>query len=492
MAAGWGDNQLDHMQEYTLYIDGQWTEADSQRSRDQIFNPANGEVVGTVVSATPDEVERALQSARDAQRGWRLTPARERAELLRGFVAQIQRKREELARTLVAEQGKPLRVARFEVDVTCSFIAYACDWARQLEGDIVPSDNANEQILIHRVPRGVVVAITAWNFPLALAGRKLGPALVTGNTVVLKPTPLAPLATLSLCDLATRAGLPPGVVNMVTGDARTGQQLVENPLTQMVTMTGSTPTGIAIARSAARNLTHVQLELGGKAPCIVFADADLEQAVAGALHSRFDNYGQVCTCNERMYVEEDIYDAFMNRFHRAVAALKLGDPTQADTDLGPLTDPRSLDRLSDLIERTVAAGGRVTRGGGRPQGKAFAGGNYFEATILEDVTQDMDIVREELFGPVLPVIRFSGFEQAIAYANDCPYGLAAMAFTTDVRKIMRLHEELEFGEIYINRGHGEQHQGFHNGLKLSGSGGEDGRHGIAQYLEKKTTYHRYG
>ncbi|MEL7162071.1 MAG: aldehyde dehydrogenase family protein, partial [Bacteroidota bacterium] len=250
-------------------------------------------------------------------------------------------------------------------------------------------------------------------------------------------------------------------------------------------------TGQAIARSAAKNLIHVQLELGGKAPCIVFADADLDVAVAGALHSRFDNYGQVCTCNERMYVEEEIYDEFMERFHAAVAKLKVGDPSAEDTDLGPLTEANVVTNLEKLIAESVAAGARVTRGGKKPEGEAFAKGHFFEATILEDVTQEMSIVHEELFGPVLPVLKFSGFEQAMTYANDCRFGLAAMVFTQDMAKVMRLTDELEFGEIYINRGHGELHQGFHNGLKLSGTGGEDGRYGLEQYLEKKTTYLRY-
>ena len=360
-----------------------------------------------------------------------------------------------------------------------------------MEGDILPSDNPNEQIHIQKVPRGVVVAITAWNFPLALAGRKIGPALVAGNSVVLKPTPDAPLASLELCNLAKKAGLPDGVLNMVTGGVEVGRALVESPITKMVTMTGSTPTGQAIFRSAAQHLTHVQLELGGKAPCIVFEDADLDVAVAGALHSRFDNCGQICTCNERMYVHEAVYDDFMERFMEKVRALKVGDPMDAATDIGPKMNEAGVVELERLVEDSVQRGAKVLHGGKRPTGKAFEKGHWYEPTILTEVTQDMPIVHEELFGPVLPVIRFSTFEQAIGFANDCEYGLAAMVFTQDMNKIMRLHQELEFGEIYVNRGHGEQHQGFHNGLKKSGSGGEDGKYGFEQYLEKKTFYIKY-
>lgn len=476
--------------DFNLYRNGAWVKAQTDK-RDTILSPADGSVVGTVPVAGPADVTAALEAATAAQKTWAKLPAIQRAKVLQALCAEIRANAEELAHLITREQGKLLKVARFEVEVTCSFMEYAAAHARHLEGDIVPSDNPDEQLLIHRVPRGVVVAITAWNFPLALAGRKLGPALVTGNAVVLKPTPAAPLSTLALCDLARKAGVPDGVLNMVTGGADAGVALVESPLTKMVTMTGSTPTGQAIARSAAKNLTHVQLELGGKAPCIVFADADLDQAVAGALHSRFDNYGQVCTCNERMYVEEEIYDEFMAKFLTEVDKLKLGDPMAEDTDLGPLTEARSVTHLENLVEKTVGQGGKITRGGGRPGGKQFAEGHYFEATIIEGVTQEMDIVHEELFGPVLPVIKFRGYDQAMAFANDCKFGLAAMVFTKDLSKIMRLHQDLEFGEIYINRGHGELHQGFHNGLKLSGTGGEDGRYGLDQYMEKKTTYLRY-
>ncbi|RMG23120.1 MAG: aldehyde dehydrogenase, partial [Bacteroidetes bacterium] len=472
------------------FIDGKWVDA-TGKGTDSIVNPTDESIVGTVQQATPADAHRALEAARRAQVSWRRLPARRRADMLRAFVREIQQNREELAELITREQGKLLKVARFEVDVTCSFIEYACEWARRIEGDILPSDNPNEQIWIHKVPRGVVVAITAWNFPLALAGRKLGPALITGNTVVLKPTPDAPLATLELCRLASRAGIPPGVINMLTGGVEVGKALVESPLTNMVSMTGSTPTGQAIARSAAQNLTHVQLELGGKAPCIVFEDADLDLAVQGALHSRFDNCGQVCTCNERMYVHEAVYEAFMEKFLPAVRKLKVGDPMDPTTDIGPKTNRAGVELLEELVAETVKEGAELVMGGKRPQGKQFEKGFWFEPTVLTGVRQHMRIVHEEIFGPVLPVIKFRSFEEVMGYANDCRYGLAAIVFTEDMNKVMRLSDELEFGEIYVNRGHGEQHQGFHNGLKLSGTGGEDGKYGLEQYLEKKTTYLRF-
>ena len=478
------------MKEFKLYIDGQWTSA-SNPGFDMIINPTDETIVGKVQIASPADAHNALVVAKRAQVNWRRLPAIKRAELLRNLCSEIRANAEDLAILLTKEQGKLLKVARFEVEVTCSFIEYACSWARHTEGDIVPSDNAAEQIWIHKVPRGVVVAITAWNFPLALAGRKLGPALITGNTVVLKPTPEAPLATLALCDLAKKAGIPDGVINMITGGVEAGRALVEDSITSMITMTGGTPTGQAIARSAAQNLTHVQLELGGKAPCIIFADADLDIAVEGALHSRFDNCGQVCTCNERMYVHESIYEEFMQKFIKRVNDMKIGDPSLESTDIGPKMNAAGITHMEALIEDSINGGAKILTGGKRPTGELFEKGFWFEPTILGDVKQDMKIVHEEIFGPVLPVLKFKDFDEVISYANDSDYGLAAMVFTNDMNKIMRLHDELEFGEIYVNRGHGEQHQGFHNGLKLSGSGGEDGKYGIEQYMEKKTSYIRY-
>jgi len=478
------------MKNVKLFINGNWVDSKSG-SIDKIINPTNESVVGTVQNATPEDAVTALKAATKAQQNWKNTPAKTRADILRAFTSEIRKNGTQLAKLITLEQGKLLTVAHFEVEVTCTFIEYACEWARHIEGDIVESDNPNEQIWINKIPRGVVVAITAWNFPLALAGRKIGPALVAGNTMVMKPTPQAPLSTMALCDLAKKAGLPDGVLNMITGDVEVGKALVESPLTKMVTMTGSTPTGQAIFKSAAQNLTHVQLELGGKAPCIVFEDADIDQAVAGALHSRFDNCGQVCTCNERMYVHEKIYARFMKKFLKAVKNLKMGDPMNENSDIGPLTTDSGVEHLESLITDSVAKGAKITIGGKRPRGKLYSKGYWFQPTILEDVKQNMPIVHEELFGPVLPVIKFKTINQVIKYANDSQYGLAAMVFTKDMSNIMRLTRDLEFGEIYINRGHGEQHQGFHNGLKLSGTGGEDGKYGFDQYLEKKTSYIKF-
>jgi lactaldehyde dehydrogenase/glycolaldehyde dehydrogenase len=476
---------------YQLYINGQWEDSVSN-ALDTVYSPATEEVVGQVQNGNEADALKALQAAEAAQQSWRSTPPRQRAELLLKFAQEIKANADYLAELLVKEQGKLLKVAKMEVAVTASFIEYACEDARRIEGDIIPSDNPGEQIWIQKVPKGVVVAITAWNFPLALAGRKLGPALVAGNTLVIKPTEETPLATLELGYIADKVGIPPGVLNIVTGPGSTmGNALVESPITKMVTMTGSTPVGQIIAKTAAQNLTHVQLELGGKAPFIVFEDADIDAAVDAALHSRFDNCGQVCTCNERMYLQESIYDIFMEKFMAKVKALKIGDPMLDDTDLGPKVNANEIKNMEALVATSIAEGATVAFGGKQPQGAEFEKGHWFEPTILTNVTQDMTIVHKESFGPILPVLKFSEFDEVIRYANDSEFGLAAMVFTNDVNKIMKCTSELEYGEVYINRGHGEQHQGFHNGLKLSGTGGEDGKYGFDQYLEKKTFYVNY-
>ncbi len=482
---------MGQVKEYQLFINGEWKTSTSGETID-IISPSTEEVVAKVQNGTAEEAIEALKAAQAAQKEWKKVPARERGELLYKLADEIDANNERLAVLLTKEQGKLLKVARFEVAVTASFIRYAAEGARRIEGDIIPSDNPNEQIWIQKIPKGVVVAITAWNFPLALAGRKLGPALVAGNSIVIKPTSETPIATLELGDLANKVGIPKGVINILTGPGRAmGNALVESPMTNMITMTGSTPVGQSIARAAADNLTHVQLELGGKAPFIAFADADIDAAVDAALHSRFDNCGQVCTCNERMYVHEDIYDVFMEKFLAKVAEIKVGDPMLEETDMGPKVNANELKHMEHLVEVSVKEGATIAAGGKRPEGAEFEKGYWFEPTVLTNVTQDMTIVHEESFGPILPVLKFKTFEEVIGYANDCEYGLAAMVFTNDMSTIMKCNDELEYGEIYVNRGHGEQHQGFHNGYKLSGSGGEDGKYGFEQYLEKKTFYVRH-
>ncbi|MPW30509.1 aldehyde dehydrogenase [Agarivorans sp. B2Z047] len=476
------------MNNYQMYINGSWLDAKSG-ARAEVLNPSTEEVIATVANGDETDAELAMSAAVAAQKQWRKLPARKRAEKLYELVAEIKANRDFLAELLVQEQGKLLKVARMEVDVTCSFIEYACEWARHIEGDIVESDNPDEHIWIHKVPRGVVVAITAWNFPLALAGRKIGPALVAGNAIIVKPTTETPLATLELAKLADKVGLPKGLLNVVTGPGRSlGDALVRHPKTAMVSMTGSTPAGQAIVRAASDNLAHVQLELGGKAPFIVLDDANIDAAVDAALNSKFDNCGQVCTCNERLYVHEAIYTEFMDKLLAKVKAIKVGDPMNEDSDMGPKVSAKELANMEAMVAKAIEEGATLVTGGKRLSGEEFEKGYWFEPTVFTDVTQEMSLVHEEIFGPILPVVKFTEFDEVINYANDSEYGLSAMIFTDRIKLVMDLVNDLECGEIYVNRGHGEQHQGFHNGYKLSGSGGEDGKYGFEQYLEKKTFY----
>lgn len=470
------------------FIGGEYVSSSDAREI-QVLSPSTGEVIGAVPHGTKEDAEHALKNANDAQRGWAKKTARERAQILRKFAALIRRDTERLATILVHEQGKLIRVARGEVNATATFIEYACDHALTIEGDILPSDNVDEKIYIHMVPKGVVVAITAWNFPLALAGRKIGPALITGNSIVVKPTQETPLATLELGALANEAGIPPGVLNIINGSGSVvGNELCSSPITKMVTMTGSTPTGKRIFKACAEHMTSVMLELGGKAPLIVMDDANLEYAARQALSARFDNCGQVCTCAERLYVHESVYDEFLAIFTPMVKALRVGDPFSDSTDMGPKVNQAEIDHIQRLVDKGVSEGATLLCGGKSAHVDGFEGGCWYEPTLLSNVEQNNTLVQEETFGPVLPVVKVSSLDQAIEYCNDSDYGLSAYLFTSGFDHINKAIAELEVGEVYVNRGMGEQHQGFHNGWKQSGYGGEDGRYGLYQYLEKKTVY----
>ncbi|WP_406827523.1 aldehyde dehydrogenase [Microbulbifer sp. ARAS458-1] len=455
----------------------------------EVLNPSTGEVLGNIPKGCAEDAEAALANAKQAQKAWAKRTARDRAALLRKFAAAIRAETEGLAELLVKEQGKLIGVARDEVNATATFIEYACDNALTLEGDILPSDNTDEKIYIHKVPRGVVVAITAWNFPLALAGRKIGPALVTGNSIVIKPTQETPLTTMELGRIANEVGIPAGVLNIVNGEGSiVGQALCESPLTAMITMTGSTRAGQIIHQASGKHMIPVMLELGGKAPFIVMEDADLDKAAEAALWTRYANCGQVCTCAERLYVHEKVYDAFMARFLPKVKALKVGNPLDESSQMGPKVNAREIEHIHELVQKSIAQGAELLTGGKPAQVAGFEGGNWYEPTVLTNVQQDNILVHEETFGPILPIVKISSIDQAIAYTNDSEYGLSAYLFTENLRYIHQSIAEMEVGEVYVNRGIGEQHQGFHNGWKLSGIGGEDGRYGLEQYVDKKTVY----
>jgi lactaldehyde dehydrogenase/glycolaldehyde dehydrogenase len=477
---------------YQMRIGGEWRGAGDGRTR-PVLNPATGDAFAVVPEGTREDARAALEAAQAAQPAWEALTGVERAAYLRRIVERITADSERLARLVVQEQGKPLVEARGEIAGTAGFFEYFTTFARSPLGEIVASDNRDEDIWIRNVPFGVVVGIIPWNYPAALFARKVAPALMAGNTIVVKPHEDTPLSALALAKICEEAGVPPGVVNVVTGAGTVvGEALVRDEITQLVTVTGSVRAGRQILAAAAENITVVSLELGGKAPFIVMDDANLDLAVRNALHARFVNCGQVCTCNERTYVHRRVYDQFVERYVAAAGKLRLGDPMRTDIDLGPKVNLAELEKLERMVARAQEQGAQVALGGKRPAGDEFQRGFWYAPTVLTNVRNDMDIMQQEIFGPISPIMAFDDFEEAIALANDSKYGLTAYLFTDDLKRMMRAVQAIRFGEVYINRIGPEQFQGFHTGYRLSGMGGDDGRHGFEHYFRKKTVYVNYG
>lgn len=474
-----------------MFIDGAWLPSGTQ-NRIEVENPANEALIGTIPEGAADDALMALEAARNAQPDWAARPAIERAEAVRALAREVDLEKEALAHLVTLEQGKPLDQARGEIGAVIAFLTYAAEAARRIEGDIVTSDNKDEEIHIRRHPYGVVVGLTAWNYPAALAARKLGPALVAGNTFVLLAHEITPFSGLALAALAERVGLPKGVFNVVTGRGQVvGQALVESPLSNLVTMTGSTRAGREIFKTAAQDLKTVRLELGGKAPFIVMEDADIDAAVAAAVTARYANCGQICTCNERMYLHDDIADEFLEKFVAASRALSIGDP-MGQVDMGPKVSGVEIDKIETLVQRGIDQGAEVLLKGGRLSDGPYAKGHWMSPTVLEVSDNASPLVQEEIFGPVIAAKRVGGFEEAVALANDTSFGLSAYVFTQNAKRIARVPYALKFGEIYMNRSNGEAIQGFHTGWGHSGLGGEDGKYGFDGYLRKQTTYLNWG
>ncbi|WP_031242496.1 aldehyde dehydrogenase family protein [Advenella kashmirensis] len=474
-----------------IFIKNEWIYASGNTIA--VSNPVNGKEIGQINETSVSQTDSAVSAALTAFPAWSATPAPERARYLYAFADLIDANLEDLALLLTQEQGKPLLEARAEVSFSSAFLRHAAEAARRLEGEILPGDARDEHIMIHRVPYGVVAGITAWNFPVALFTRKVGPALVTGNTIVIKPHELTPLTALVLAELARKAGLPAGVLNVVTGAGRTvGEHLVKHPDVSLISMTGSVRAGREIYAAASHDIKTIRLELGGKAPFIVLADADLDKAVQAAIQAKFVNGGQVCTANDRMYIEEAIYDKFVAKFTEAVRNLRTGDPLE-QVDLGPRASQPEVSKLHAILERACRSGAKVLLNLNDSSGPdpAHTNGNWFYPAVLEVTSNDLEIMQEETFGPIAPIMKVSSLTEAITYANQSKYGLSAYVFTQNNRNIMRCVAELQFGEIFINRGAGESVHAFHAGYKLSGIGGEDGKHGIEGYLRKKTLYNNF-
>ncbi|MBF0869590.1 aldehyde dehydrogenase [Gluconobacter japonicus] len=473
---------------YDLFINNEWV-APETGEWISVENPATKETVGQAARGGEADLDRAVAAAKTAFPAWSRKTAAERADYVHVLKDLVKRDKEKLAEIITSEMGKPLKEARVEVDFAIGLLRFAAENTLRLQGEIIPGSTPDEKILIDRVPLGVIGAITAWNFPLALCARKIGPAIAAGNTIVVKPHELTPLASLHLAKLVEEAKIPKGVVNIVTGDGpEVGVPLVAHPDVKLITMTGSTPAGKKIMAAAAETLKEVRLELGGKAPFLVMEDADLEKAAEAAVQSRFMNTGQVCTCNERTYIHEAVYDEFVQKVRQKIADLKVGLPTDPETDMGPKVSEDELKKVHEMVEKAVRQGAKLETGGKRLTGGVYDKGYFYAPTLLTNVSQDMDIVHNEVFGPVMSLIKVKDFDQALAWANDCRYGLSAYLFTKDLGRILRMTRELEFGEVYVNRPGGEAPQGFHHGYKESGLGGEDGQHGLEAYVQTKTIY----
>ena len=447
-----------------------------------IKNPANGAVLALVPNGGAAEATAAVEAAARAQKPWAAQTAKQRGAVLRKWFELILAAREDLALIMTSEQGKPLAEARGEIDYAASFVEFYAEEAKRIYGETIPSPWPDARIVTLRQPIGVMAAITPWNFPAAMITRKCAPALAAGCACVIKPAPETPLTALALGELAIRAGLPAGVINIVTGDAAAiGKVFCEHPSVRFVGFTGSTEVGKLLMRQAASGVKKVGLELGGNAPFIVFDDADLDAAVAGAMAAKYRNMGQTCVCANRIYVQESIYESFAQKFAQAATKLKVGEGTQDGVQQGPLITPRAVEKVEAHIADAVAKGARVLVGGKRHE----LGGTFFQPTVLADMTPDMVVARDETFGPVAPLFRFKDEADVIAQANATQYGLAAYFYARDLGRVFRVAEALEYGMVGVNSGIISTEVAPFGGVKQSGLGREGSRHGIEEFVEIK-------
>ncbi len=463
------------------YIDGAWIDADTVATL-EVTNPADDSVLGSVPNMGAGETRRAIEAANAAWPDWRERTAKERSVILRRWFDLIIENQEDLARLMTAEQGKPLTESRGEVVYGASFVEWFAEEAKRVYGDTIPPHQADKRLVVIKQPVGVVASITPWNFPIAMITRKCAPALAVGCPVVAKPASATPYSALALADLAERAGFPRGVFNVITGSARdVGGELTSNPIVRKLTFTGSTEIGKVLMKQCAGTVKKVSLELGGNAPFIVFDDADLDAAVEGAIASKYRNTGQTCVCANRFLVQDGVYDAFAARLSKAVAALKVANGMEEGAQQGPLIDMSAVEKVEEHIADAIAKGARAVVGGRRHA----LGGSFFEPTVLVEVTPEMQVSREETFGPVAPLYRFKTDEQAVAMGNDTEFGLAAYFYSRDIGRIWRAAEALEYGIVGINTGLISTEVAPFGGVKESGIGREGSKYGIDDFLELK-------
>jgi succinate-semialdehyde dehydrogenase / glutarate-semialdehyde dehydrogenase len=461
------------------YVDGAWTEA---REVIEVDNPATGEIIGTVPKLGRAETKRAIDAASRAFPVWRRKTARERAAVMRRWFELMLASQDDLARLMTIEQGKPLTESKGEVVYAASFLEWFGEEAKRAYGDTIPHQQPDKRLLVVKEPIGVVACITPWNFPLAMITRKAGPAIASGCTVVLKPASQTPFSALALAELASRAGVPPGVFNVITGSAtEIGAELTSNPIVRKLSFTGSTETGKVLMAQCAATVKKLSLELGGNAPFIVFDDADLDAAVEGAMASKYRNTGQTCVCANRLLVQDSVYDRFSAKLAEAVKKLAPAPGLDDGATQGPLIDDRAVEKVESHIADAISKGARVMVGGKRHS----RGGRFFEPTILTGVTPAMAVAKEETFGPVAPLFRFSTEAEAIALANDTEFGLAAYFYGRDIARVWRVAEALEYGIVGINTGIISTEVAPFGGVKESGIGREGSKYGLEEFLEIK-------
>lgn len=463
------------------FINGEWRDALSSDVI-TVTNPANGEVLGSVPKMGAEETYDAIQAAHRALPAWRQLTAKERAAILRRWFDLMMANQDDLARLMTLEQGKPLAEAKGEISYAASFIEWFAEEGKRIYGDTIPGHQADKRLIVIKQPIGVTAAITPWNFPAAMITRKAGPALAAGCTMVLKPASQTPFSALALAELARRAGIPDGVFNVVTGSASAvGNELTGNPLVRKLSFTGSTEIGRQLMAQCAQDIKKVSLELGGNAPFIVFDDADLDKAVEGAMASKFRNAGQTCVCANRLYVQDGVYARFAEKLQQAVEQLHLGDGLQPGVTTGPLIDEKAIAKVQEHIADAVGKGARVITGGK----VSSLGGNFFQPTILVDVPDGAKVAKEETFGPLAPLFRFTDEADVIRQANDTEFGLAAYFYARDLSRVFRVGEALEYGIVGINTGLISNEVAPFGGVKASGLGREGSKYGIEDYLEIK-------
>ena len=477
------------MNSYQIYINGEFTNSHSEEMLD-VINPATEEVISRIPKSDENDVQRAIEAAKASQRDWEKKPSIERAEYLYKIADKVEQKKEAFINMLTEENGKTVDASKAEVELTIDYFRYMAGWARRYEGEVLPSDRPNENILVMKKPIGIVGGIVPWNFPMFIFARKVAPAFVTGCPIIIKPSQYTPNTACELASIIHDIGVPNGVFSLVTGKGSDiGTPLASSPDVQMISLTGSYPAGSKVMEAAAKNITKVNLELGGKAPAIVTKHANVDLAVEKITTSRITNNGQACTNAERVYVHEDVAEEFISKITETFKNTKVGDSLNEDgCDIGPLANKQQIDSVEEMVNNAVKAGAVVKTGGNRvDRDKGF----FFEPTVLTDVSQDMNVIQEEIFGPVLPIVVYSDFDKVLEMANDTYYGLSSSIFSDNMHEVMKASNVLRYGETYVNRENFEAVQGFHAGMGQSGIGGADGKHGLNEYLQTHVIYMEY-